>query len=127
MSGWKKFSLFGFIGVLLVLLCVGACGGDQEGGTATPSSPTPLPTPAREVIYSGEPAGLPAKVEHLIQTDEYVVTIVAPTADRWRDGKRELEKLLPSLVPDPCRVHWSPSILLRDELGPEDLQTAGCR
>jgi hypothetical protein len=123
----KSFLLFGFVGIFVVLGGAGACGGDGESGPGASPSPTPLATLARDVVFSGEVAGLPATVERLPQTGDYVINIIAPTADRWREGKAELEKLLPSLVPDPCAVQWSPPSLLRDELGPEDLLTAGCQ
>lgn len=111
-----------------------ACGGNGEekasptpsGTQVTPETQATVPAGSRETIFTLELSGIHAKVELLTPGAQYVATVSAPTLERYREGKAELEKRLPSLVPDPCRVVWTSPILLADEIEPDDLRTSGC-
>ena len=115
------------LALLAVVLSAAACGDGDDETTPTPTAtPSRTPGPPPETLLEEEINGVPVKLEYQPASGTYVVAISGLTVERYRKAKAALEERLASLVPDPCRVRWTTSILLADELAPEDLETSGC-
>jgi hypothetical protein len=113
------------LALVAVILSVAACGDGDDG---TPSAtPSRTPGPPHETLLDEELDGVPVRLEYQPASGTYVATVSGVTVERYREGKAALEERLPSLVPDPCLVHWTTPILLMDELEEGDLQTSGCQ
>ena len=112
--------------LLAVVLSAAACGDGDENGTPS-ATPSRTPGPPHETLFDEELNGVPVRLEYQPASGTYVATVSGVTLERYREGKAALEERLPSLVPDPCQVHWTTPILLIDELEEGDLRTSGCQ